>query len=388
MIITGCSNANDSVNNGSEVTEISTAGGQTATNTDDITYKSLDDPQLLDYVEETVYSDLVRELAEEGYFVENVEAIYVSKEYIEALEYNSQENIYFGYTLSELEKQFKGKKYVFTLGDNGETIVTEFEAYDDTYEKALKNVAIGTGVILICVTVSVATAGTAPAVSVIFAGSALSATGFALSSGAIGGITAGVITGVKTKDFDAALKAAAKTGSEDFKWGAISGALAGGTAAAVALKGATLNGLTMNEAAKIQRESKWPLSFIKNIHSYKEYTIYKNAGLSPKRLPNGKWALTRKIDWKQVDSYGRSNIERVRQGLAPIDKTGTPFDLHHIGQKANSPLAILTYAEHHAKNNYKVLHYAKKGKDVADDVWKKQKQEFWKEMLKLAQESK
>ena len=156
------------------------------------------------------------------YFVENVSAIYISQEYIDELAYNSQANIYFGYTLQELSEQFQGKKYVFTLGDDGSTIVTEFEEYDDTYDRALKNVAIGTGVILVCVTVSLVTGGLgAPAVSMIFAASAKTGTVMALSGGAMGGISAGIVTGVQTGDMEQALKAAALAGSEGYKWGAI-----------------------------------------------------------------------------------------------------------------------------------------------------------------------
>ena len=192
-------------------------------------FTGLNDPNLLQYVEDSVYSELVSEFSSEDYIVENVRATYISKEYLEELAYNSQANVFFGYTLAELDAQFQGTRYVFTLGDNGETIVKPFEEYDDTYEKILKNVAIGTGVILVCVTVSVVTggAGLAP-VSMVFAASAKTATTFALSSSLIGGVSAGVIEGFQTKDFDAALKAAALGGSEGFKWGAISGALIGG----------------------------------------------------------------------------------------------------------------------------------------------------------------
>ncbi|MBR4549213.1 MAG: hypothetical protein IKO83_04760 [Oscillospiraceae bacterium] len=192
-------------------------------------FTGLNDPNLLQYVEDSVYSELVSEFSSEDYIVENVSATYISKEYLEELAYNSQANVFFGYTLAELDAQFQGTRYVFTLGDNGETIVKPFEGYDDTYEKVLKNVAIGTGVILVCVTVSVVTggAGLAP-VSMVFAASAKTATTFALSSSLIGGVSAGVIEGFQTKDFDAALKAAALGGSEGFKWGAISGALIGG----------------------------------------------------------------------------------------------------------------------------------------------------------------
>lgn len=213
----------------------------------ELAFTGLSDPLLLQYIEDSVYSDLVNEFSSEDYIIENVKATYVSKEYLEEVAYNSQANIFFGYTLAELDAQFQGTKYVFTLGDNGETTVIPFEDYDDTYEKVLKNVAIGTGVILVCVTVSVVTggAGLAP-VSMVFAASAKTATTFAISGTLFGGVSAGVVEGIKTKDFDSALKAAALGGSEGFKWGAISGALVGGASelsaihrASKAVEGAT-----------------------------------------------------------------------------------------------------------------------------------------------------
>lgn len=195
----------------------------------ELSFMGLNDPKLLQYVEDTVYSELVGTFASEDYIIENVHAIYISKEYLEEVAYNSQANIFFGYTLAELDEQFQGTRYVFTLDENGETTVVPFEDYDDTYDKVIRNVAIGTGVILLCVTVSVATggAGLVP-VSMVFAASAKTATIMALSSGAIAGVSAGIVEGVRTKDFDAALKAAALGGSEGFMWGAISGAIIGG----------------------------------------------------------------------------------------------------------------------------------------------------------------
>ena len=90
-------------------------------------FSGMNDPNLLRYTEDIIYQNLVTSLDSEEYFVENVSAIYISQEYIDDLAYNSQANIYFGYTLQELSEQFQGKKYVFTLGDDGTTIVTEFE---------------------------------------------------------------------------------------------------------------------------------------------------------------------------------------------------------------------------------------------------------------------
>lgn len=150
--------------------------------------------------------------------------------------YNSQSNIFFGYTLKDINELYQGNKYVFTLGEDGSTTVRPFEDYDDTYDRVIKNVAIGTGVILICVTVSVVTggAGVAP-VSLVFAASAKTATAFALSSSAIGAISAGIIEAVRTGDTDAVVESAALAASEGFKWGAISGAFVGGVKEACAI---------------------------------------------------------------------------------------------------------------------------------------------------------
>lgn len=351
-------------------------------------FSGLDDANLLPYLEERVYSELVTTLNNEEYFVENVSAIYISKEYLEEVAYNSQENIYFGYTLSEMDSYFQGTKYVFTLGDDGQTIVTEFQKYDDTYEQILKNVAIGTGVILICVTVSSVTCGAgAPAVSMIFAASAKTGTIMALSSGVFSGVSAGVVRGIETGDFDEAMKGAALVGSEGFKWGAISGSIAGGAGEAIALKGATLNGLTLNQAALIQRESKLPLEFIKSFHSMEEYTALKEAGLRLSKV-NGNMALTQKIDWDFIGDIedGRTNAQRVIDGLSPLDPSGKPYELHHIGQMSDSPLAILTNSQH--KSNYSVLH-ANTGSTASNidrGLFAKQKRDFWKALFEMSPE--
>lgn len=342
-------------------------------------YQSLNDPELLRYVQDTVYTDLVKDLDSSEYFVENVEAIYISKEYIEELEYNSKENVFFGYTLSELDEQFQGTRYVFTLGEDGTTTVVPFEDYDDTYDQVLKNVAIGTGVILICVTVSVATGGAAPAVSMIFAASAKTGTAFALSSGVFSGVSSAVVTGIQTKDFDAALKAGAKSGSEAFKWGAISGALAGGAGEAVALHGATLNGLSMNEAAMIQKESGYPLDIIKEFRSMDQYKVCKDAGLKA-RMVNGKTALVRDIDLNRIDEYGLSNLQRMKKGYAPLDPEGVSYELHHLGQRQDSTLVILSKAEHRLGDKHKLWHIFEDSKILERESTKRA---FWKTMARI-----
>lgn len=349
-------------------------------------FTGLSDPKLLPYVEEAVYTQLVETLDSDAFFVENVQATYISKEYLQELSYNSQSNIYFGYTIAELDQMLEGDRYVFTLGEDGQTVVKRMEVLtDDTYDKVLKNIVIGTGVILVCVTISVISGGVgAPAVCAIFAASAKTGSTMALSLGTISALSSGIVKGYETGDLDEALKAAALTGSEGFKFGAISGAIGGGVKEAYALHGATLNGLTMNQAAQIQRESNLPLAVIKSFHSMDEYQIYKEANLV-KMSVNGKWALTQKINWDFVGDLedGRTNAQRVWDGLAPLDPTGQPYELHHIGQMTDSPLAVLTHAQHHG--NYGDLHFKLENSEVDHGYqWTKQRIKFWKDLLEAS----
>ena len=180
----------------------------------------------------------------EGYVIENVTATYVpfvSDEYKQELAYNSRENIYFGYTLSELDQQFQGTRYIFTTDDEGNTTVKAFEAYDDAYDQVIKNVAVGTGVILICVTVSVVSGGVGAApVCTVFAAAAKGGAVAALSGGVIGGAAAGAIKAYETGgDMGAVAKEAALKRSEGFKWGAITGVLADGITQANSLRNAS-----------------------------------------------------------------------------------------------------------------------------------------------------
>lgn len=349
-----------------------------------VDFDSLDDEELQRYVQDNLYNELVAKLDSDEYFVENINTVYISQEYIDELTYNSKPNIYFGYTLEAIDAVYQGTRYVFTVSEEGDTVVVPFEEYDDIFEQVLKNVAIGTGVILVCVTVSVVSVGAgAPAVSMIFAASAKSGTVFALSSGGLSAVASGIVTGVETGDMDEALKAAALSGSESFKWGAITGVISGGATEAIALKGATLNGLTMNEAALIQKESGFPLDVINQFRNMDQYNICKEAGLTTK-LVNGKSALIRNIDLNYVDDVtGYTNLELMSRGYAPIDPaTGLKYQLHHIGQKADSTLAILTEAEHKAGGNDLIWHL----KDITSEVhaatnnWDSQRKQFWKAM--------
>ncbi len=364
----------------------------TSTNADELgfTVNGLDDEKLLSYVEDRVYEDIVHQLNSEEYFVENVEAVYYPKEYIEAMASNSQSNLYFGYTSAELDECFQGTRYVFTLGSDGQTTVVPMETVDDdVYVKALEDVMIGAGVILVCATVAFVSEPVAPAVSVILTASASSGAKFALESGALGFAVSAIVKGYETESFDQAFKAGMASGAEGFKWGAIFGGILGGADKAIALKGATRNGLSMNSAAKIQKDSGFPLELIKEFNSIEEYNVYKNAGLYT-RMVNGNLALVRDIDPYYVatleDGTKITNLQLMEKGKAPFDAvTGKRFDLHHINQDKDGVLAILTKSEHTGK--HAILH--KRAKDgvhnamTGDKDWAKKKAAFWKALAAL-----
>ena len=341
----------------------------------------MSDPQLNKIVEDQIYAKLVESLNDDQLFVENVSSVYLSKEYIEELDYNSLENIYFGYKLSDIEKQFAGEKYIFTLGANGKTIVKRVEAYENQLNRLVKNVLIGSGAILVCVTVSAVSGGLgAPAISMIFAASAKTGAIMAISGGTLGGISAGIVKGIQTGDMNQALSSALDGASEGFKWGAISGTIVGGGKAFIGLRGATLNGLSMKEAALIQKESGYPLDVIKGYRSMEQYEICKGAGLST-QIIDGKMALVRDIDLKYVDEFGKTNLQRMKDGLAALDPTtGEAYQLHHIGQKMDSTLAILTEAEHMKGGNNLIWHELGSESQINRTVFDKTRKAFWKDL--------
>lgn len=354
-----------------------------AVSTSDISFKGLDDATLLQYVEDNVYSSLIQQLDSEDYFIENVEAIYYPKEYIEALAFNSQQNRYFGYTVDELNAQFQGTKYVFTLGADGQTIVVPMETVsDDIYVKAMEDVLIGTGVILICVTISVVAAPAAPAVSMIFAASASTGTAFALESGAISFAAAAIAKGYETESFDQALRAGAEAAGNGFKWGAISGAVIGGFSEGSALYGASKQtNFTMNQYARIQQETGYPLDVIKEFHNMQEYQAFRDAHLKSTMVGNKSALIKTDIDLTRIDSKGRTNLERMRQGLAPHDSNGVSYELHHVGQRKDGTLAILTQAEHDNPAIHGFLERTEA--HAAGTNWDAERQAFWKAFAAL-----
>jgi hypothetical protein len=60
------------------------------------------------------------------------------------------------------------------------------------------------------------------------------------------------------------------------------------------------------------------------------------------------------IDPSRVDARGRSNLDRMQQGLAPIGSDGKSINLHHTIQTNDSPLVEITATMH--QQNSAILH--------------------------------
>ena len=79
-----------------------------------------------------------------------------------------------------------------------------------------------------------------------------------------------------------------------------------------------------------------------------------------------------------VDDLGRTNVERMENGLAPIGPDGKPINLHHVDQTMTGPIEEMTATYH--QQNYSTLH-ANTGQSgslidrTAFNIWRA---EYWK----------
>ena len=125
--------------------------------------QKISDASFVQNLQDSVYDMIVSDLDENGnekqIEVQEVKAVYLSKEYIEQYSFNSKETKFFGSTLGELEAKFGDQKYVFDIDENGKTVCHAVNDFDNTFEQVQQVAILGTGVILISVTLMCATSG-------------------------------------------------------------------------------------------------------------------------------------------------------------------------------------------------------------------------------------
>ena len=127
----------------------------------------------------------------------------------------------------------------------------------------------------------------------------------------------------------------------------------------------------------------------------KQYEILKNAGLVEVEINGRKCLIKENIDLDYTDEDGVSNKDRIARGLAPLDgRTGKPIELHHLGQKADSPLVELTEEEHRTgeyedgKKNQSLWHDNTVETEVHGEgnSWDQERKAHWKARAEQSKE--
>jgi len=143
----------------------------------------------------------------------------------------------------------------------------------------------------------------------------------------------------------------------------------------------------LNERNRINKQSKYSSDVNQYITTMKELEVYKNENLVECKVNNRRILQDNSLDYTLQDAKGKTNLKRMKKGLSPLDEDGRPYNLHHIGQKADSPLAELRDSVH--KQNDSILH----DKSIATEVhggninWDKERANHWKARAKKIQEN-
>jgi len=143
-------------------------------------------------------------------------------------------------------------------------------------------------------------------------------------------------------------------------------------------------GLSEEQKVELQAETGWSDEIVDSIASQKEADIYKEAGLEECEIDGEKCLIRIDIDLLQRNKEDKlTNTERMEIGLAPYTKDGEKVELHHIGQREDSPLAELTVSEHRCGGNDTILHDKTKETEVHtkehEKEWKNQREKYWHE---------
>lgn len=143
----------------------------------------------------------------------------------------------------------------------------------------------------------------------------------------------------------------------------------------------------------------WSRAILDAIQSPEEAEIYCRAGLKEARI-GGRPALIRQdIDWADYSirrntwlkeflaDYDKAaeynNADLIGEGYPPRDPDGNPYELHHIGQHPDSPLAELTVYEHREnEGNYAILHAAGKESEIDRGAFDHEKSAYWQARFK------
>ncbi len=133
----------------------------------------------------------------------------------------------------------------------------------------------------------------------------------------------------------------------------------------------------VNEKKNIEDKSEYSDKINENIRTVKELNIYENIPLEEVIVNDRLILKDNSINPDLTDALGRTNLERMEKGLAPLDEKGESYNLHHVGQKNDSPLAELKNGTH--KSEYSTLHDTSIKESAIDrEGFDKERANHWK----------
>ena len=149
--------------------------------------------------------------------------------------------------------------------------------------------------------------------------------------------------------------------------------------------------LTPSEKQQLRRSQGWSAAITDYIRDMEEAQVYIAARLREGRV-GGKSALLNPLikgenyncrNWfgdKHPEYREWCNADLMGEGYPPHDKNGDPFELHHIGQRPDSPLAELTNLTELALggNNFARLHRFEEYSEIDRDEFNKERERYWK----------
>ena len=142
------------------------------------------------------------------------------------------------------------------------------------------------------------------------------------------------------------------------------------------------------EKEQVQRDTGWSDTVVDHIDTMEQYEdVLSKAGLEEKEV-DGKTCLVKEIDPNYQDpKTGKTNLERMENGRAPIDsQTGEKIELHHLGQDKDGPLAELCENSEHGDGHHKILHPQIEGswrnEPGAMEAYDRERSDHWRERAK------
>ncbi len=141
---------------------------------------------------------------------------------------------------------------------------------------------------------------------------------------------------------------------------------------------------------ELKEKTGWSDKVIDYIKSEEEASVYAEANLKENngnlersdidwnaKVPQDRIDRMRSIYGDEVaDKWAdKTNLDLIKEGKAPYGPDGERINLHHIGQKIDSPLAELTNTEH--KKNDGILHDKTKSSQIGREVFRYERQQYW-----------